>query len=378
MWLSRKLRPSIVVVTALNPRNAGMYSVDLAAEQFLGDIGFDTDLLRGQTRKARQKERFGSQTFRLLQNVPMLLRTSRLMYWGDFTTSPLFGSQEYAKREIDQRGSVNQDAAFDKWSRLFLLRGTDRGKTKVSSIGQNFLSLNEEIDRLETDLRQSIRNCYQQNFDFVVPRDPISAKEFRAVAPGGDIFIEEGLDAAFLLDQSRLFPALENIKKKDTFVFLFGRSGLNSETLVRKVATLTGLEPIDLSGWLNLDPATAHQRYGTLLTKIVSSRFVMTDVYHCSINALSLGIPVLGMGLDSQKQSNTLSDLKKSILFQSLDLSEYYITLSDAGLTDAMDQGLFSETVLLCLDNFNTQAEQIRLRKLLFRENLEKVIREHL
>lgn len=68
MFVRKKSKKPLAVVTALNPSNAGMYSVDLAAEQFLQSLGFDPVLFRGQTRKGRRRERFGAQRFRAVPN----------------------------------------------------------------------------------------------------------------------------------------------------------------------------------------------------------------------------------------------------------------------------------------------------------------------
>lgn len=376
MWGRRAKTKSIAVVTALNPRNAGMYSVDLAAEQFLGGLGFETILLRGQTPKARRRDRFGIQQFQRLDDPEMLLRTSALVYWGDFTTSPLFAFNDFARRDIDQGAAANPDQAFERWCRLFLLHGSDRKNTKVASVGQNFLSLGSELSRLNLGQRRRLEDCYRLNFDFLFPRDPISTEEIRSVTSGANLTVEEGMDAAFLLQQDILFPELADRKQDDSFTYVFGRSGLNAQALVKRTEAMTGLRPVELKGWLDLDPAAAHRQYGEMLGRIASSRFLLTDVYHCSINALSMGKPVLGLGVGSQSQSTTLSDLKKAILFRSLQMEGHYVDYARPAFDDHCAQKRFSDALDFCLTDFSLRAQNIANRKLSFRQRLETALRQ--
>ncbi len=314
-WL-RTSNPRVSVVTALNPRNAGMYTVDLAASQFLTRIGLAPVLFRGQTRKRRHRETFGVQTFRRLDTSRQLTDNKRVLYWGDFTTSPLFALQEFTRREIDQGGCADQTDALQKWLDLFLLSRSDKSQARVASIGQNFLSLRHQIASLDTGTRNIIGRCYSENFDLVMPRDPVSTEEFSAVSSHSSANLVQGMDCAFLLEHERQFPKLSKDKRNQSFCYAFGRSGLDGNQIVNLVEARTKMKGIALDDWLNLDPKYAHRQVQTLLEKIASSRFIVTDLYHVCINSLSLGTPVLGLGRHSELSIRNLVRLQEAITFQ--------------------------------------------------------------
>ena len=52
---------------------------------------------------------------------------------------------------------------------------------------------------------------------------------------------------------------------------------------------------------------------------------MFTDIYHCGVNSISLGIPTMSTGLTSQEANHTLSDKKKEIFFRQHLMSEYYL-----------------------------------------------------
>ncbi|MBD3822493.1 MAG: polysaccharide pyruvyl transferase family protein [Thiotrichales bacterium] len=376
MFVRKKSKKPLAVVTALNPSNAGMYSVDLAAEQFLQSLGFDPILFRGQTRKGRRRERFGAQRFRAVPNEKALLDAGGIVYWGDFTTSPLFALQDYASREVESGRCADVEAAFRVWSKKFLLADVKNRSAKVASIGQNFLGLETQISQMPAEDRKLLEICYRNNFDLVCPRDPLSTAEFKSVASGANSRVELGMDAAFLLDHEALFPELSSVTPASSFGYLFGRSDLNERAFVERVEADTGLTPINLAQWLKLNRRKGHSQYRRLLLSIASSRFVITDLYHASINSLALGVPVLGLGKISHAQIGTLSDLKKKILFCALGLDDFYLELTGPELDSELVNEKFSHALANCLSGFEHHRETVMTKRADFRSRLSVVLSE--
>jgi len=367
---TKKSKKALAVVTALNPHNAGMYSVDLAAQQFLTGLNFSPILFRGQSRKGRRSERFGAQRFIRVRNTQALLKTDGVIYWGDFTTSPLFAAQDYTKREIEYGRCIDAESAFRQWGQIFLLSDAEHRTTKVASVGQNFLSLEDQLSHLKPTDRQLLETCYKNNFDLAFPRDPQSTKEFQRVVKGGHTRVQPGMDAAFLLDHATLFPELSSITPGGSFGYVFGRSGFNRRAFVERVNNTTGLTPVDLSQWLNLDRRKAHRQYRHLLRQISSSRFIVTDLYHAAINALALGVPVLGLGMMCSTQTDTLSDLKKKLLFETLDLSNFYVELSGPYLNTDTAVEKFDQIITECITGFEKYREGLEEKRNDFRNRL--------
>lgn len=69
-----------------------------------------------------------------------------------------------------------------------------------------------------------------------------------------------------------------------------------------------------------------------MLETIASSKFVVTDTYHCAVNALTMGKVVFGLGLNQAEQSSTVGEPKKRILFRMLDSADHYIEFNDRNL----------------------------------------------
>ena len=204
------IRPRIAVICAYNPRNAGMYSVDLAAQQYFAgkDCAFDlfvTQIKRklpgrivnrlGFQQLLPMQHRFGALRFRLLHSLGQFDDYTHVVYWGDFTTNPVYGATEYAARERKIGTSASQAAALRKWKTLFALR-EDKPAGRVVSAGQNFQHDFSGYGAEFDDVFASIG----ARFDHILPRDPWSVENLsRSLPPSSVCNLATGLDCAFLL-----------------------------------------------------------------------------------------------------------------------------------------------------------------------------------
>jgi hypothetical protein len=302
-----------------------MYTVDLAAENFLARHGVTGRYLRAHMNPWKNSTRFGRQRFSRLKNAKQLLGMQPTLYWGDFTTSPLYGLKEFVRRDIERKHSRNSSEALERWLELFLLSQSDVPANKVLSFGQNFQSVNSVLSSLPPAQQKAIVLAYRTNFDTFLVRDPASAIEMTALVAGGRADVIEGCDPAFLLDDAVEFPDALTSTALEEFCFFFGRSSLiNVDALVEKIESKTGLKAVKLEKWLKLNKYDAHREVGEMMEKIGAARFVITDTYHLCVNALRIGTPAICLAGDDEKQMSSLSDYKKKVLFKSFEIEDFY------------------------------------------------------
>jgi len=328
------MKPRVAVICASNPGNAGMYSVDMAAVDFMvrHNINFKLFSSHAPARFGRYRflhlgldighrsnERFGALSFRRLENISQLNKYSHVLYWGDFTPNPVYGYGDF--HEVDKRydvGSTRRES-IDKWARLYNL-SEGRINSKVIAVGNNF-----QHDYLKDfHIYEEFLENLESNFDLVMPRDPFSVQNLQSfLGVNGKQKVRDGLDPAFLLSDK-----FKNIEKasSNTFCYFFGRSELSdalkyAADLEREI----GLKGVCFSKWLSLNSKTADSVFMNYLFEIKKSRFLITDLYHLAINGIRMGIPVFCLGNPAQGQEGTIGDFKKKVLFKMLGLQNYYI-----------------------------------------------------
>lgn len=320
--------PVVNIVSAYNPGNAGMYSVDLAAQQFFEDIGVSARFIETQRHRLWNKRGplGGFRTF-FLRNARELIEADVLVYWGDFLNNPLYGSNDFLLRDLGFRHSKNAREAFVKWMELFLLRGIGRGATRVVAASGNFQDCGTVLSTYPQEEQDVIAACFRQNFSAIYPRDPASTRALLTAIPdAAQGEVATGLDAAFLFSPERAFPALSSVKENRTFCFFFGRSELaGTDALIAQLARETGLRPVELTLWHKLSRRRARKEFMQMLQAMRAAAFTITDTYHCAINAMTLARPVLCLGRAPSGELTTLNEQKKRTLFEMLGLGAHYV-----------------------------------------------------
>jgi len=298
-----------------------MYSVDLAAKQFFSQLGVDFTIFVAQAKKKFisrilpgydvYRLRFGELSHSLLRSIDELKEYSHIVYWGDFLNNPRYGQTDFAPRDVACGLSKSEAEAGLRWSRLFALSdGAPSGR--IVSVGGNF---QHSFDATETETLRS----FLSRADCVLPRDPYSLKNILPLAPS-TMNLAGGMDCAFLLSHSN-----KSVNEGKYFCYEFGRSSLpDTEALVRSVEMKTGLNGIALPDWLNLKRKSADTLFWRQKAVVSSAQFILTDIYHLSINALNSGVPVYCLGEPSAEQTGTLGDFKKKVLFGMLSLGDHY------------------------------------------------------
>ena len=334
------MKPRAAIICASNPGNAGMYSVDLAAVDFMtrNSIDFDLFTSHAPSRRGRYRllplgidighqprETFGNLIFKRFSKMSQLSRYSHVLYWGDFTPNPVYGQEDFhrVQRRYDVRSSGEQ--SLDRWARLFNFSG---GKTvsKIIAVGNNF----QHDYSVDSDLYQKYLQNLGSNFDLIMPRDLFSVANLKSVLTvPSDSKVRPGLDPAFLL---RGASGDDDTRKEPIFCYRFARSKIpSSERFLSELEKATGCRGVHLSQWDKFAPSGADSLFSQYISDIRRSRFVVTDLYHLAINAMRLGVPVFGLGNPAESQRGSLGDFKKKILFKMLNLERFYIEVDPGG-----------------------------------------------
>ena len=319
--------PNIAIVTAAHVNNSGMYSVDLSAIEFFSGQSCNFKMFSVQMRNGNERQHGKIHTTKL-QSIEQLRDFDTLVYWGDFLNNPVYGNEDFRRKELRFGHSANRKEAFEKWMKFFTL---SEGKPikRVLSIGNNF----QHDFTAEKKYLTALKNL-ESNFDLILPRDHFSFQNLsRHFAYSAMSKIQAGMDCAFLLK-----PIKEETTDSSIFTYQFGRSGLdNIDELVSRIENITNLKGVPLSKWLDLRAPIASETFDKQRKQIKASRFVLTDIYHLSINTITLQTPIVALGAKQTSQTGTLGDFKKKMLFQMLDLSDRYFEFDRNALDNASE-----------------------------------------
>lgn len=364
----RKMDKRIAVICAYNNRNCGMYSVDLAAKYFLGSLGCDYTLFVAHQKKGRDGKSLGKLQYKILENLQQLDDYSLILYWGDFINNPVYGSEDFPKRELEWGLANSRLEAYEKWKKIFLLKGYKR-KQKVISVSNNFQNILPCLQSLHSADREDILGAYRNNFDLFLPRDGLSHKCMITASPDMHGKVDFGVDAAFLLDPYAIYPELQQVGSSNTFAYYFARSRLsNIPRLLMMIWLKTGCRPVPVKNWLKMNIRNPDETYFNAMSKIKSAKFIVSDTYHCLINSMNLDKNVIGIGRKVDSQDGTLGDFKKKILFDDYGLSDFYIEVDD-------DQKDLPARVIGKVKDFNNFSRgEILRRKLLYRARLSEEV----
>lgn len=143
-----------------------------------------------------------------------------------------------------------------------------------------------------------------------------------------------GIDAAFLLRPESIVRRRSKHADSGYFCYFFARSDIeNTDALVQQIASKTGLRAVRLRHWLSMVPWLSDWQYRQSLKTIRDARFVVSDTYHCCVNAMNIERPVIGLGRAECGQKGTLGDFKKAELFRMHDLSSLYCTVTSPNVS---------------------------------------------
>jgi len=337
-------------ITAFNPGNMGMYTVDRAIIDMFAEHKNDYKILCAHSPfktayyklrhlginigiKKRWKE--GIVRKDLCTSLDQLNEFERIVFWGDFTLNPEYGFNDFT--EYDERFllSSSKEESIQRWKKLYST--SDLSSSKIMTFGQNFQS--ESLVK-GNHLSNELTNI-MGGVSIALPRDSKSLNNLKTLDLANCNIIQ-ACDPAMM--------KITNHNHNDTenhFVYYFSRSNISSsEKLISQIADKLQLTPVELKNW-NYFQGNFESRWQNFNKLIKSSKFVLTDTYHCAVNAISLNKIPLVLSNPAHQQHGTLGDFKKQILLRDCHISKYLFETDETG-------SLTTETQKSILDMANS------------------------
>lgn len=315
------------VICAFNPGNTGMFSVDLAASQLFDAWNIDYTLINFQKRPWRLPSKY-----LVCRNINKLGQFTHLLYWGDFQNNPVYGTRDFASREMKFGNARTVDIAVSNWTRLHLdLPHILQKHARVASIGNCFLGAREAAAQYA--LGPSLTRFADTAFR-ILPRETDSVNEISSASSNKPpLNISTGIDPAFLLEPKEY----QNFRECHCFGYYFARSDVRdiSEGL-KAIEARTSLAPLGVSWAVGNRKAKQKDLFYSALATMKKCRFVVTDVYHLAVNALNHGAPVVLVSRKSSATKSSVDDQKKYALVEQLGAMPLHLPLAE-------DASLFSQ-----------------------------------
>lgn len=333
----------IAVVCANNAsQNTGMFSVDLALLTLLDELGawdrveaayFNTPMLppydrRDATSGVSIDTPAGTAIVyrKLVDPEEQLAPFDRIVYWGDFLHARRYGDIGVIPDDLARRCLLLAEAPRDLKRRVFAFGGC--------------LYVNDAEDERDDKYLSAIGELYAAARG-VYPRDPIStAYAARYAGFAGSVAL--GLDPAFLLDSSRLLAwagvPLPVPGAEPRIGTWFGRSPLRDRmaALAGRLGERIAAAPVDLA-WNVASTEHPMLKLAHKIALLRSCSLVVTDTYHCAVNALREGVPTIAIGLGASHGRRAIDDKKKELLFLTLNATERYVFSERLLYLDAID-----------------------------------------
>lgn len=306
--------------------NYGMLSVDLAFEDFvrlaLGkgaeiryfNIEEDIHVDCGRSRKI---------VYDLLHSPDeQLSEFDAIVIWGDFTTS--FEYRLGVNKHLANKLNLDKEAAADRYYKTLLFENCSESiMRKTLIVSSNILP--NAAGSFDERYRLAVSRLYAAAAA-IIPRDPMSvamAQIFRRNSEG----VSAGIDAAFFLDGGVKSSGEQRTRIGYSFSRTVGRkSGLIKRMMSRRFCNALSRKaqlPLYDVAWKTSHGAAMD--FHKKLDEIAACGFIITDTYHCAINALRERVPVICVGQGAQHQSTTLGDKKKEYLFHSFMAQDSYV-----------------------------------------------------
>jgi hypothetical protein len=358
--------PGIAAVSAYNPRNYGMYSVDLAAGSFFGGLGLPhTPIITQSRRWIGHRRRTGRLCFEILRDVRELGRFDTVVYWGDFLNNPMWGQDDYAMREVRRHRVAGLRQGLENWRALYLELKRHHPSLRVLAVGGCFLGT-------DGDALATVRAPFQrflETADLVAPRDERSFEILHALAP--DARLAQGMDCAWLLP----FPPRPGRSRDGHFVWSLGRTFRGDQRrLIRELSRLTGLRAVQVD-WLNLHRPQflAHWYFERMHRLIAGAEFVLADAYHLVINTLLRGVRAVCLHDPAAAESDgSCGDAKKAILLRQVGMPEMLV---DVRQEDSLARRVQERLLAFGEADLDRALSRFQVRRDGFRRTLETALR---
>ncbi|MDZ7661054.1 polysaccharide pyruvyl transferase family protein [Thiohalophilus sp.] len=316
----------------------------MAGKQFFSSNNLGADLCVTQHRT-----HIGKLKFKRVRSACDLKKYDQIIYWGDFQNNPMWGGRDFARREIGNSDLNTVEEAFEYWKEFYLELGKQLPEsTKIYSFGNCFLGMNQKLE--DPGTKKSFE-YFLQRTDGIVVRDTGSYQLIKSLFSELSQRVYQGYDVSSLL-QTNTRPSKN---KEPYFVWSFGRSDISADEaqrLVQNIESKLGIKAINID-WLKPELLFGlrhffHGAFKKILNTIANSSFVLTDIYHMTLNCYNLRTPVIGIYKESRDtvQFGTLNDEKKKMLFEMVDGADFIFRIHGDEITAAE-----TESICKCAKN---------------------------
>jgi hypothetical protein len=255
-------------------------------------------------------------------SADQLIDYDKIIFWGDFLQWIGYAKNDWIDKSKKMNLSDNDKKLIDIWHSLFLFENNPKLRKKTILFGGTIYGLNS-TQLADSRYLNNLTNLLNDSL-FVKLRDIYSGNFVSQLSNKKDAF---GCDCALLFNSEHIKDQ-SVVNQEPYFLYSFARSGKELELenfskmierelkISRKfipwIAKGAGLESLEKN-----------------ITLIKNSKFVITDIYHLSVNSWREGIPAIGIGNGSSIVENTLSDKKKEVFYNQMFGSNYYLYLED-------------------------------------------------
>ena len=313
--------------------NTGMLTSDLALRSFLSRRGIAAQLttfsIGPPLTILGSGDGPGGVRYKPLASWEDLKGFDRIIFWGDFLHSRRFHQQDLPWMVANESMNLPPDALNERvFSALMLEHAPDAILQKVICFGGT-IYINSLSDADDKRYIAALSRLFS-SARLVLMRDPVSAA---LAARYGARGTTQGVDCALLLEPFGNIDWRRSRKAPAALAFSFGRGPSRRKStrrLMRRLVAgldhaLNSKEQLSLE-WLSqndVDPVAGLLEKLELLHS--RSAVVVTDTYHCAVNAWREGIPAVCIGLGAEHPSGTLADKKKELFLNMFGGGDFYV-----------------------------------------------------
>ena len=302
--------------------NAGMLSVDFSLDHMLHKI--DPKI---QLTKFNIERQVNIGTVDRPLNYEHLVNTSQLeqfdyiLFWGDFLHWIDYANLDLVYRKKLKDEKIAKEAVIEQWFELLLLEGKPDLQKKVLVFGTSLYGLN--ATQLSNQRYAKAITSLYANAKHVQMREIYSVNYLSQLIPS--VNARYGCDCSLFLDINQMGIDEPIVDAEPYIAYSLGRSGANSAilALLNVIAAISKKRLVNIN-WLDNSGVDGFRKKLSLLK---GADYVITDIYHMSINALREQKPTLCIGKGSDNVLTTLSDAKKQLFFTQAFAANYYIFL---------------------------------------------------
>jgi len=294
--------------------NTGMVSVDFAFEYLINRFLQSHEIVRFCSWRHLQFESKDSMTYHRLYDIGQLENFDRIIYWGDFLHWLGYAKHDWHSKSKVLTPDLSDNEIQDLWYQLYLLENRPDLQSKTIVFGSTIYGLHAD-ELSDIRYRQALTSLYK-NAIACYMRDIVSAHYVQQLVPEKTQTF--GCDCALLLESNEFVTGYGFANNRNPYmVYSFVRSKANEQLIkfANSMADSQGLDAVDLS-WL-----TKGAGIQTLFEKvnlIQQSQFVITDTYHCAVNAIRERKPTICFSRGAQHVHTSVSDKKKEFFFKQI------------------------------------------------------------